>query len=103
MSIKFRALLISDLDAILEWVPDQEFCLSNGWNFPNDPEKLRSYWTRIITEPQDDFQRWAIEGMGSILGYTDLALIDWQEQRASFGIALARVIGEKASLQMLAH
>lgn len=108
MSIKFRALLISDLDAILEWVPDQEFCLSNGWGIPNNPEKLRSYWTRIITEPQDDFQRWAIEGMGSILGYADLALIDWQEQRASFGIALARVnwgkgIAANAGALMLEH
>jgi [ribosomal protein S5]-alanine N-acetyltransferase len=28
--------------------------------------------------------------MGKILGYADLAMIDWQEQRASFGIALAR-------------
>jgi [ribosomal protein S5]-alanine N-acetyltransferase len=90
MSIKLRALLISDIDAILEWALDQEFCLSNGWGFPNNPEKLRVHWTRIITEPQDDFQRYAIEDMGSLLGYTDLALIDWQEQRASFGIALAR-------------
>jgi [ribosomal protein S5]-alanine N-acetyltransferase len=90
MSIKLRALLVSDLDAILEWALDQEFCLSNGWDFPNNPEKLRAHWTRIITEPQDDFQRYAIEGMGSLLGYADLASIDWREQRASFGIALAR-------------
>jgi [ribosomal protein S5]-alanine N-acetyltransferase len=90
MSIKLRALQISDLNAILEWALDQEFCLANGWSFPSNPEKSRSHWTRIITEPQDDFQRFAIEGMGSILGYADLAMIDWHEQRASFGIALAR-------------
>jgi [ribosomal protein S5]-alanine N-acetyltransferase len=90
MSIQLRASLISDLDAILEWALDQEFCLSNGWSFPNNPEKLRNHWTRIIMEPRDDFQRFAIDNMGSILGYADLALIDWHEQRASFGIALAR-------------
>jgi [ribosomal protein S5]-alanine N-acetyltransferase len=108
MSIKLRALLISDLDTILEWALDQEFCLANGWNFPNDPERLRAHWTRIITEPQDDFQRCAIEGKGSLLGYTDLALIDWQEQRASFGIALARAnwgkgIAETAGALLLEH
>jgi [ribosomal protein S5]-alanine N-acetyltransferase len=90
MTIKLRALLVSDLDAILEWPLDQEFCLANGWSFPNNPDNLRSHWTRIITEPQDDFQRHAIEDSGSILGYADLAMIDFQEQRASFGIALAR-------------
>jgi [ribosomal protein S5]-alanine N-acetyltransferase len=90
MPIQLRALLISDLDAILEWALDQEFSVSNGWDFPNNPAKLRTHWTRIITEPRDDFQRFAIDDMGSILGYTDLALIDWQEQHASFGIALAR-------------
>jgi [ribosomal protein S5]-alanine N-acetyltransferase len=90
MSIQLRALALSDIDAILEWALDQEFCLSNGWNFPNNPEKLRDHWTSIITEPRDDFQRFAIDDMGTILGYADLALIDWQEQRASLGIALAR-------------
>jgi [ribosomal protein S5]-alanine N-acetyltransferase len=90
MPIQLRALVLSDIETILEWALDQEFCLTNGWNFPNDPEKLRDYWTRIITEPQDDFQRHAIEDSGSILGYADLAMIDFQEQRASFGIALAR-------------
>jgi [ribosomal protein S5]-alanine N-acetyltransferase len=108
MTIKLRALLVSDLDAILEWALDQEFCLSNGWSFPNNPEKLRAHWTRIIMEPQDDFQRLAIEGTGVILGYTDLALIDWQEQRASFGIALARAnwgkgIAATAGALMLEH
>jgi [ribosomal protein S5]-alanine N-acetyltransferase len=90
MSIHLRALLISDLEAILEWALDQEFCLANGWDFPINPEKLRAHWTRIITEPRDDFQRFGIDDMGSLLGYTDLAMIDWDEQRASFGIALAR-------------
>lgn len=90
MSIKLRTLLISDLDAILEWALDLEFCFANGWSFPNDPEKLRTHWTRIITEPRDDFQRYAIEDTGLVLGYTDLAAMDWREQRASFGIALAR-------------
>jgi [ribosomal protein S5]-alanine N-acetyltransferase len=90
MPIQLRALVLSDLEAILEWALDQEFCLSNGWNFPTNPEKLRAHWTGIITQPRDDFQRFAIDDMGSILGYADLAMIDWQEQRASFGIALAR-------------
>jgi [ribosomal protein S5]-alanine N-acetyltransferase len=108
MSIQLRALVLSDIDAILEWALDQEFCLSNGWDFPNNTEKLRAHWTRIITEPQDDFQRFAIEGMGSILGYADLALIDLQEQRASFGIALARAhwgkgIAAIAGALMLEH
>jgi [ribosomal protein S5]-alanine N-acetyltransferase len=108
MSIQLRALVLSDIETILEWALDQEFCLSNGWNFPNNPEKLRDHWTRIITEPRDDLQRFAIEGMGSILGYTDLALIDWQEQRASFGIALARAnwgqgIAAMAGVLMLEH
>jgi [ribosomal protein S5]-alanine N-acetyltransferase len=90
MMIKLRALLISDLDAILGWALDQEFCLANGWNFPNDPDKIRDHWTQIITEPRDDFQRFGIDDMGSFLGYADLAMIDWHEQRAGFGIALAR-------------
>ena len=108
MSIKLRPLLISDLDAILEWALDQEFCLSNGWNFPSDPDNLRAHWTRIITEPRDDFQRFAIDGMGTILGYADLASIDWHEQRASFGIALARAnwgkgIAASAGALLLEH
>jgi [ribosomal protein S5]-alanine N-acetyltransferase len=90
MSIRLRALQISDLETILEWALDQEFCLANGWNFPNEPEKIRDHWKRIITEPRDDFQRFGIDDMGSLLGYTDLAMIDWHEQRAGFGIALAR-------------
>jgi [ribosomal protein S5]-alanine N-acetyltransferase len=90
VSIELRALVRSDIEAILEWALDQEFCLANGWRFPNDPEKLRNHWTEIITEPRADFQRFAIDDTGAILGYADLALIDWQEQCASFGIALAR-------------
>jgi [ribosomal protein S5]-alanine N-acetyltransferase len=90
MPIELRALVLSDIEAILEWALDQEFCLANGWRFPNNQEKLRAHWTKIITEPRDDFQRFAIDDRGSIVGYADLAMIDWQEQRASFGIALAR-------------
>jgi [ribosomal protein S5]-alanine N-acetyltransferase len=108
MSIQLRALVLSDIDEILEWSLDQEFCLSNGWSFPSNPEKLRAHWSRIITEPRDDFQRFAIEGTGSLLGYADLALIDWQEQRARFGIALARAhwgkgIAAMAGKLMLEH
>ncbi len=100
--------MLSDIDAFLEWALDQEFCLATGWNFPGNPDKLRAHWTRIITEPRDDFQRFAIEETGSILGYADLASIDWQEQRASFGIALARAnwgkgIAATAGALMLEH
>jgi [ribosomal protein S5]-alanine N-acetyltransferase len=108
MPIQLRALVLSDIETILEWALDQEFCLSNGWDFPNNPEKLRDHWTRIITEPREDFQRFAINDTGSILGYADLALIDWQEQRASFGIALARAnwgqgIAAMAGVLMIEH
>jgi [ribosomal protein S5]-alanine N-acetyltransferase len=108
MSITLRPLLISDLEAILEWALDPEFCLANGWSFPNNTEKLRAHWTRIITEPRDDFQRHAIDDTGSVLGYADLAMIDWHERRASFGIALARAhwgkgIAATAGALMLEH
>jgi [ribosomal protein S5]-alanine N-acetyltransferase len=105
---RLRALVLSDIETILEWALDQEFCLSNGWNFPTNSEKLRDHWTGIITEPRDDFRRFAIEGSGSILGYADLELIDWQERRASFGIAFARAnwgkgIAAMAGELMLEH
>jgi [ribosomal protein S5]-alanine N-acetyltransferase len=40
--------------------------------------------------PREDFKRLAIALEERTIGYADLALIDWTERRASFGIALAR-------------
>jgi [ribosomal protein S5]-alanine N-acetyltransferase len=90
VNVTLRALQLEDVESVITWALDQEFCEANDWAFPNDPERLQAHWTRLITEPRDDFKRLAIALETKIIGYADLALIDWEERRASFGIAIAR-------------
>jgi [ribosomal protein S5]-alanine N-acetyltransferase len=90
VKVRLRALQLEDIDAVLEWALEQEFCEANDWVFPSDPERLRAHWTRLIETPREDFKRLAIALEERTIGYADLALIDWQERRASFGIAIAR-------------
>jgi hypothetical protein len=43
MTLALRNLRLEDIDSVLEWALDQEFCEANDWAFPSDPERLRSH------------------------------------------------------------
>ena len=87
-SLQLRALQLEDIDQILVWGKDVAFCVANGWTLNLPEEKLRQHWTSIITDSRADFIRYGIVHQNLLVGYSDLAGIDYGEARAELGYAI---------------
>ena len=87
-SVQLRALQLSDIDQILVWGTDVPFCAANGWTLNLPEEKLRQHWRSIITDSRADFIRYGIVHQNLLVGYADLAGIDYAEARAEIGYAI---------------
>ncbi len=86
--VKLRPLELEDLDTVMRWAKDREFCLANDWSLEIPEVRLTSHWTAIITETNDNLIRQGITFDGQLIGYADLADINVQEARASLGYAI---------------
>ena len=111
MNVTLRPMTTRDLDTVVTWSRDREFCLAVDWT-PDLPEAtVRSWWEGVLDSVGGNFQRLGIvvdDGDGGrLVGYTDLALIEHEVGRASFGIAIGeravwgRGVGRAAGARML--
>jgi len=86
--MQLRALQLLDIDQILVWGTDAASCAANGWTLNLPEEKLRQYWRSIITDSRADFIRYGIVHQNLLVGYADLAGIDYDKARAELGYAI---------------
>jgi [ribosomal protein S5]-alanine N-acetyltransferase len=86
--VKLRPLQLEDLNTVILWAKDREFCLANEWSLELSEERLTSHWTGIITESSDTLIRQGITFNSQLIGYADLAEINTFEARASLGYAI---------------
>ena len=86
--VKLRPLQLEDLNTVILWAKDSEFCLANEWSLELSQERLMTHWTGIITESSDKLIRKGITLNGQLIGYADLAEINTFEARASLGYAI---------------
>ena len=87
-SVKLRALQLEDIDRVLVWGKDETFCIANGWTSNLAEEILREHWTSIITSSRANFIRYGIVHQNLLVGYADLAGINYDEARAELGYAI---------------
>ncbi len=87
-NVKLRVLQLEDLDTVMRWVKDSEFCLANDWSLELSEERIRTHWTGIISESSDNLIRQGITLNSQLIGYADLADINTHEARASLGYAI---------------
>jgi [ribosomal protein S5]-alanine N-acetyltransferase len=87
-NVQLRPLQLEDLNTVMIWAKDTEFCLANDWSLEIPEERLVSHWTGIITESSDTLIRKGITFDGQLIGYADLADINTFEARASLGYAI---------------
>jgi [ribosomal protein S5]-alanine N-acetyltransferase len=86
--VNLRALQLEDLNTVILWAKDSEFCLANEWSLELSEERIRTHWTGIITESSDTLIRKGITFENQLIGYADLADINAHESRASLGYAI---------------
>ncbi len=86
--VKLRPLQLEDLNIVMLWAKDSEFCLANDWSLEIPEERLINHWTGIITKSSDTLIRKGITFDGQLIGYADLADINAFEARASLGYAI---------------
>jgi [ribosomal protein S5]-alanine N-acetyltransferase len=86
--VKLRALQLEDLETVMVWAKDTEFCLANDWSLEIPDSHLRKHWTGIITESSDSLIRKGITLNDQLIGYADLADLNRFETRASLGYAI---------------
>ncbi len=86
--VHLRPLQLEDLETVVVWAKDSEFCLANDWSLELSEERIRTHWTGIISESSDKLIRKGITLNGVLIGYADLADIDTFEARASLGYAI---------------
>ena len=86
--VQLRPLQLEDLNTVILWAKDSEFCLANDWSLELPEERIRTYWTEIITESSGDLIRKGITFENKLIGYADLADINTLEARASLGYAI---------------
>ncbi len=86
--VKLRPLQLEDLETVVAWAKDSEFCLANDWSLELSQERIRTHWTGIITEVSDTLIRKGITFDGQLIGYADLGDINALEARASLGYAI---------------
>jgi [ribosomal protein S5]-alanine N-acetyltransferase len=87
-SVQLRDLRLEDLETVMVWAKDSEFCLANDWSLELSEQRIRTHWTGIITESSDTLIRKGITFNAQLIGYTDLADINQFEARASLGYAI---------------
>jgi [ribosomal protein S5]-alanine N-acetyltransferase len=80
-NVQLRPLQLEDLNTVMIWAKDTEFCLANDWSLEIPEERLVSHWTGIITESSDTLIRKGITFDGQLIGYADLADINTFEAR----------------------
>jgi [ribosomal protein S5]-alanine N-acetyltransferase len=86
--VKLRPLRLEDLNTVILWAKDREFCLANEWSLELSEARLMTHWTGIITESSETLIRKGITFDGQLIGYADLADINTFEARASLGYAI---------------
>ncbi|AFZ68627.1 GNAT family N-acetyltransferase [Deinococcus peraridilitoris] len=109
MNVRLRPITSDDFSTIVRWSEDREFCLAIDWSVDLSRAQVEEWWTRILSDPGDDFLRLGVERGGQLVGYVDLAQQDRQVGRAEFGIAIgerrlwAQGLGIEAGQLMLHH
>lgn len=86
--VTLRPLALDDLEMLHAWMSDPELAMWGGWNTPLARAAFIQRWTRIVTEPQEHMQMFAIDVAGAFAGFCQLADIQRDERRAMVGIAL---------------
>ena len=72
-AIVLRPMTTDDLESVIRWSRDDDFCRANGWNVGQLPEEVRTHWTRLLEQPLDNFVRFRVEVRETLVGYVDLA------------------------------
>jgi [ribosomal protein S5]-alanine N-acetyltransferase len=104
--VALRALTLDDLDTVVRWSRDEEFCRANGWEVGRAPAEVRQHWAKLIAEPDHGFLRLGADVDGKLVGYADLADIG-QEAELGFAIGDSRRwgsgLGTATALAMINH
>jgi [ribosomal protein S5]-alanine N-acetyltransferase len=87
-SVQLRDLRLEDLETVMSWAKDSEFCLANDWSLELSEERIQTHWTGIITESREDLIRKGITFQNQLIGYADLADINRLAARACLGYAI---------------
>ena len=90
-NVILRYLEFDDIDTLYGWETDIELAIWSGWTIPRVHAAFRHKYEHRITEPEKDQEMLGIEFEGQLVGYVQLALIDYDERRAAVGI----LVGEK--------
>ncbi len=89
--VTLRPLEFDDIDILYSWETDIELAIWSGWTPQLSRAAFRHKYEQRITEPEKDLVMLGIEYEGQLVGYVQLALIDYDERRAAVGI----LVGEK--------
>jgi RimJ/RimL family protein N-acetyltransferase len=89
--VTLRPLEFDDINQLYDWDSDSELEMMAGWGPKRSRAAYRHRYERRITEPEDDLYMFGIEVENRLVGYVQLALIDYYERRAAVGI----LIGDK--------
>ncbi len=89
--VTLRPLEFDDIDTLYEWETDIELAVRSGWTPQISRAAFRHKYEQRISEPEKDLVMLGIEFEGQLVGYVQLALIDYDERRAAVGI----LVGEK--------
>ena len=81
-----RPIHMDDLEAVINWSQDEDFCMANDWDLNRTPEELFNWWKKCVENKKSNFKRMGIELNGTLIGYGDLACINGSE--AEVGIAI---------------
>ena len=90
-NVTLRPLEFDDIDTLYEWETDIELAVRSGWTPQISRAAFRHKYEQRISEPEKDLVMLGIEFEGQLVGYVQLALIDYDERRAAVGI----LVGEK--------
>lgn len=70
-AVRLRPLRPEDVDALVAWGEDPEFCAAAEWRV-RDAASHRAFWERQLAEPPVELVRLAAEHDGALVGYADL-------------------------------
>jgi len=89
--VTLRPLEFDDIDTLYGWETEIELAIWSGWTPQFSRSAFRHKYEQRITDPEKDLVMQGIEYEGQLVGYVQLALIDYHERRAAVGI----LVGEK--------
>lgn len=103
--VALRPLRRADLDALVAWGEDEEFCAAAEWA-ARDVEERRAHWRRIIEAPPPELLRLAVQLDGQLVGTVDLHGSEPTRRELGFVVARpfwGRGVGLAAAIAGLDH